>query len=200
MGKSPILVLCLLLVFSLAGTGSAQAQSADAKKLLEDAAKAMGGEPALRSLKNQVVESEGKQFDSSSTPRPGGATRQITAFRYTLTRDLTQPRMKLEWDSKTLGARGDVRYVEIIDGSVGLLQEGGSDGKQSRLHPARLATRLREEKRAAAKIILIALAQRSLKRLPDAEVAGKRHQVLAFQDSGDEFRIYLDPRPTFPFK
>ena len=71
--RKQLVVLCLLLVFSLGRTGSVQAQSADAKALLEQSAKAMGGMQALRSLKNQVVESEGKQYDSSSTPRPGGA-------------------------------------------------------------------------------------------------------------------------------
>ena len=198
MGKRVVGVFLLLLYFLLTRALPLEAQSADAKTLLGEAAKAMGGVQALRALKNQVVESEGKQFDSSSTPRPGGPTRQITSFRYTLSRDLTQPRMRLEWDSKTLGTRGDVRYVEVIDGSVGLLQEGEPSGKQSRLHPARLATRMREEKRTAARIILIALGQKSLKRLPDAEVDGKLHQVVAFLDSGDEFRIYLDPMSHLP--
>src|ERR1700741_4334130 len=126
MRKRSLFIVSILLVFSLGRTSSARAQSPDAKALLEQSAKAMGGMQTLRSLKNQVVESEGKQFDSSSTPRPGGATRPISTFRYTLTRDLTQPRMKLEWEGKSLGARDDVRFVEIIDGPVGLLQEGGS--------------------------------------------------------------------------
>ena len=38
-----------------------------AQGLIAEAAKAMGGMAALRALKNQVVESDGKQFDSSST-------------------------------------------------------------------------------------------------------------------------------------
>ena len=190
---SPIIVFFLLI-----GTVPAQTQSSDAKALLEAAAKAMGGIQALRSLKNQVVESEGKQFDSSSTPRPGGATRQITTFRYTLTRDVTQPRVKLEWDGQSLGRNEAVRWIEVIDGSVGLLLEGGSGGKQSRLHPARLATRLREEKRSAARIILVALEEKSLTRLADAEMDGIRHHVLAFKDNGDEFRLYLDPKTKLP--
>jgi glyoxylase-like metal-dependent hydrolase (beta-lactamase superfamily II) len=198
MRKRFVFIVSILLVFSLGRTSSAHAQSSDAKASLEQSAKAMGGMQTLRSLKNQVVESEGKQFDSSSTPRPGGPTRQITSFHSTLTRDLTQPRMRLVWDSKTLGARGDVRYVEVIDGSVGLLQEADSGGKQSRLHPARLATRMREEKRAAAKIILVALGEKSSKRLPDGDVDGRRYQVVAFQDSGNEFRIYLDSTSHLP--
>jgi len=201
MGQRICGVFSLVLVFLAAGTFRVQAQPSGAKALLEEAAKAMGGMQTLRSLKNQVVESEGKQFDSSSTPRPGGPTRQISNFRYTLTRDLTQPRMRLDWDGQPLspGAQS-IRWVEVIDGSVGLLQEGGAGagGKQSRLHPARLATRLREEKRAAAKIILVALGQKSLQRLPDAGLDGKGHQVLAFKDSGDEFRIYLDSKTKLP--
>jgi len=158
MSKGLLSVLSLVIVFVFPSlTVPAQAQSSDARALLEQSAKAMGGIQALRSLKNQAIESEGKQFDSSSTPRPGGTTRQITTFRYTLTRDVTQSRVRLEWDGQSLGRNEAIRWIEVIDGSVGLLQEGGSGGKQSRLHPARLATRLREEKRSAARIILVAL-------------------------------------------
>ena len=194
-------VLSLVLVFLLAGAFPVQAQSSDAKVLLEEAATAMGGTQTLRSLKNEVVESQGKQFEHAQAKQPNGPARQTTEFRYTATRDLNQPRLRLEWDARILYPRDDsLRYVEMIDGSVGLLQEGGSGagGKQSRLHPARLASRLREEKRAAAKIILVALGQKSLKRLPDAALDGSSYRVLAFQDSGDEFRIYLDSKTKLP--
>ena len=194
-------VLSLILVFLLAGASSVNAQSSDAKVLLDEAAKAMGGTQALRSLKNEVVESEGKQFEHAQAQRPGGPGRHTTEFRYTATRDLSQPRLRLEWDARILYPRADsLRYVEIIDGSVGLLQEGGSgaSSNQSRLHPARLASRLREEKRAAAKIIVLALGQKSLKRLPDVVVNGNSYRVLAFQESGDEFRIHLDSKTKLP--
>ena len=201
MSKGLLSVLSLVIVFVfVSGTVPAKGQSSAANALLEEAAEAMGGIQALRSLKNQVIESEGKQFDSSSTPRPGGATRQITTFRYTLTRDVTQSRVRLEWDGQSLGRNEGIRWIEAIDGSVGLLQEGGpgSGGKQSRLHPARLATRLREEKRSAARIILVALGQKSLTRLADAEIEGKLHHVLGFKDNGDAFRLYLDSKTKLP--
>ncbi len=90
MSKSMVrpLVLAVLSVFTV--SAAARAQSAQA--LIRETAKTMGGIAALRAIKNQVVESEGKQFDSSSTPRPLGPTRQISTFRSSLTRDLTQPR------------------------------------------------------------------------------------------------------------
>jgi glyoxylase-like metal-dependent hydrolase (beta-lactamase superfamily II) len=193
-------ILSLVILYWIAGTIPAQAQSSDARTLLQEAAKAMGGTQALRALKNQVVESDGKQFDHTSTKRPGAPSQQVAVFRSTLTRDLTQPRLRLEWDAQTSYPRdATVRWVEVIDGSVGLLQEGGPQRLlQSRLHPARLATRLREEKRAAARIVFVALRQETLRRLPDAELEGKAHQVLTFKESGDEFRIYLDTKTKLP--
>ena len=109
-----------ILFLVLITAGKAHGQSAHA--LIAETAKAMGGVAALRAIKNQVVESEGKQFDSSSTPCPLGPTRQISTFRSSLTRDLTQPRIRLEWET--------------------------------RMHAGRLATLLREEKRAPVSLIL----------------------------------------------
>jgi len=159
----------------------------------------MGGMNALRALRNEVIESEGKQFDSSSTPQPLGPTRQISTFRSTLTRDLTQPRLRLEWDGRNSARNENIRFVEVIDGEVGLLREGeAKTAKTSRLHPGRLATRLREEKRAATKILLTAAGQSSLSRVADVEVNGQRNFVLSFVDSNDEFHLYIDAKTHLP--
>jgi glyoxylase-like metal-dependent hydrolase (beta-lactamase superfamily II) len=200
MSKKITAVLSLVILYLIAGTFPARAQSSDARALLQEAAKAMGGMQALRALKNQVVESEGKQFDHTSTKRPGAPSQQVAVFRSTLTRDLTQPRLRLEWDARTSYPRdATVRWVEVIDGSVGLLQEvDAGAAKSSRLHPARLATRLREEKRASVRIVLAASGEETLRRLPGAELDGKAHQVLTFKASGDEFRIYLDAKTKLP--
>ena len=189
------LALLPLVIVLAAARAPAHAQS-PAAALLQQSATAMGGLTALRTLKTQVIESEGKQFDSSSTPQPLGPTRQITTFRYTLTRDLTQPRFRLQWEGQSLAGDQTVRFVEIIDGSAGMLQEGG--GKQIRLHPGRLATRLREEQRNPVRLILVALNQKSLRQNGDAEIDGKRYAVLSFTESGDEFRIYIDAQTRLP--
>ena len=184
------LALLSLVIMFAAEQVPSHAQSPAA--LLQQSANAMGGPTALRALKSQVIESEGKQFDSSSTPQPLGPTRQITAFRYTLTRDLTRPRLRLEWEAQSLGSNQTVRFVEIIDGSSGMLQEGEGSGKQIRMHPGRLATRLREEQRNPARLILDALNQKGLRHRGDAELDGKRHAVLSFSEGGDEFRAGED--------
>src|SRR6266542_6297199 len=187
--------LALLLAFS--AIDFARAQSA--QELIGETATAMGGMAALRAVKSQAIESEGKQFDSSSTPNTVGPTRQISTFRYTLTRDLTRPRLRLEWDGRNSARNENLRFVEVIDGSVGLLQEGDAKtGKQSRLHPGRLATRLREEKRSPGSLILLANANKSLKRLSDANIDGNPCRVVSFKDSGDEFHLYLDAKTKMP--
>ena len=184
----------ILLVTTSGGSSGAQS----ARTLINDAAKAMGGMAALRALNTEVVEAEGKQFDTAFPlqTKPG---RQISTFRYTVTRDLGQPRMRLEWGARQLSRNEDIRFVEIIDGMVGALQESaGPPAKQSRLHPGRLVTRLRDEKRSAAKLILHAAAQKALQRLPDRDVDGVKNHVLGFTDGADEFRIYLDVRTRLP--
>ena len=196
MSKKIAYVWFQVLLCGFTVSSGAHAQSAQA--LVSEGAKAMGGMAALRALKSQVTESEGKQFNSALSPQPPAAVRQISSFRYTLTRDLTQPRVRLDWDGRS--ARNEpVRFVEVIDGSVGLLQEGdGKTAKQTRLHPGRLVTRLREENRNPARLILVASASKSLRRLADAEIDGVKHRVVSFKDGGDEFHVYLDPKTGLP--
>ena len=196
MSRSIRLGLSSLVVAIAAAAAPALAQSPAA--LLRQSADAMGGLAALRALKIQTIESEGKQFDSSSTPKPLGPTRQITAFRYTLTRDLTKPRVRLQWEGRSLGSAQAVRFVETIDGPVGMLEEGGDGGKQTLLHPGRLATRLREEQRSAAKLIPAAFSWKSLRRRGDVNLDGKRHAVVSFTENGSEFLIYIDAATRLP--
>ncbi|HEX9264067.1 MAG TPA: hypothetical protein VF977_06835, partial [Candidatus Binatia bacterium] len=196
--KKPFVAIFLFaLPFSLGALSQARAQSAQA--LIAEAAKAMGGMAALRAVRNQIIESEGKQFDSSSTPQPLGPTRQISTFRYTLIRQLGQPKLRLEWESRNSARNETIRFVEVIDGAVGLLQEGESKtAKQSRLHPGRLATRLREEKRAPIDLVLTASTNNTLRRLADVQRDGLKYRVVGFKDGKDEFHVYLDPKTKLP--
>jgi glyoxylase-like metal-dependent hydrolase (beta-lactamase superfamily II) len=189
-------VLAFILALVLSPQGFVRAQSA--QTLIQDAAAALGGMANLRALKNEVVESEGKQFDAVFPLqfKPG---RQVSSFRYALTRDLLQPRIRLEWEARHLTRNEDIRFVEVIDGTIGLLQEGsGSAAKQSRLHPGRLATRMRDEKRSLVKLILAAAAHKSLRRLPDLDVDGTKNRVVSYKDGADEFHIYLDAKTSLP--
>ena len=184
----------LLLILGVA-TIPTHAQSGEATAILEETARAMGGLQALRALTNQVLEVSGQQFEPEQALRPGGQARHVADFRYTLTREIASSRVRLEWNGRTFYPRENpVRYLEIIDGNDGLLQEGndGAASSPTRLHPGRLASRVREERRAANQIVLTALGRASLTRLPDTELRGVPQRVLTFEVEGEEFRVYLD--------
>ena len=186
----------LLLVLSVANI-PALAQNGEATAMLEETAHAMGGVEALHALINQVLEGSGQQFEPEQALRPGGQARRVADFRYTLTREIASPRLRLEWNGRTIYPREvPVRYIEIIDGDYGLLQESieGGTSQTTRLHPGRLASRIREEQRSATALVLTALGRASLTRLPDTEVEGLPQRVLSFDDDGEEFQIYLDVR------
>jgi hypothetical protein len=180
----------------------AWAQSEESRTILEESAQAMGGLNALRGLTNQVVEVSGQQFEPEQGLRPGGEARHVADFRYTLIREMAAPRMRLEWNATTFYPRdGAVQFLEIIDGEYGLLQETSDENASSsatRLHPGRQASRLREERRAAVTIVLNALGNASLTRLPDSEVEGSAQHVLSFESEGEEFRVYLDVQTKLP--
>ncbi len=179
----------------------AHAQRDDATAILEESAQAMGGLQTLRGLTNQVLEVTGQQFEPEQGMRPGGEARHVADFRYTLTRQSAEPRLRLEWNARMFYPRqGAVQFLEIIDGEVGLLREGAEGGatSETRMHQGRLMSRLREERRAAVKIVLIALEQPSLTQLPDSEVDGTTQHVLAFESEGEEFRVYIDAGTKLP--
>ena len=117
------LIVILLSTF-LTGQSCVQSGSREARDLLEEAAVAMGGMDALRALRSQVIVSEGKQYEPEQALRPGGPTRMVAEFGYRLLRDLTGPRVRLEWSGQRLYPRqGPVNYVEIIDGEVGSIEQ-----------------------------------------------------------------------------
>src|SRR5687767_7161782 len=101
--------LALLSLATVLAVTQTPAHAQSPATVLQQSANAMGGMTALRALKNQVIESEGKQFDSSSTAQPLGPTRQITTFRYTCTRDLARPRLRLQWEAQSLASKQTVR-------------------------------------------------------------------------------------------
>jgi glyoxylase-like metal-dependent hydrolase (beta-lactamase superfamily II) len=47
-------------------------------------------------------------------------------------------------------------------------------------------------------LILSAIGNKSLQRLPDATIDGSKYRVVSFRDTGDEFRVYIDSKTNLP--
>src|SRR5581483_5395822 len=119
-------------------------------------------------------------------------------------RHLLQPRLRLQWEAHSLTGNPPTRWVETINGDVGMLQEEsgrrveGQAAKPTRLHPGRLATRMRDEISNPPKLILTALKSNDLKRINDVACDDKTCNVVSFSHGGDKFRVYLEAQKWLP--
>ena len=120
--------------------------------------------------------------------------------------DLAQPSVRIEFQADILYPREfPVAYNEVMQGDAGMLEQAGADGtlRQSRLHPARYASRIRDLKRMPVRVLLTASEAPGLTRLPDEGVDdtsgdGAARQVIEYQDSGMKVRLRIDPATHLP--
>jgi len=93
-----------------------------------------------------------------------------------------------------------VKFVEVIDGDVGMLQSTGPDDKitTERLHPSRFATRLRDINRLPIRVLKVAKAAPDLSRAADVTVDKKTYHVLNYRDSGLAAALYIDSFNNLP--
>lgn len=127
-GSLHFLRTALALVMSLGVASAALADIKDrnpqaASMLLQRIMNAVGGATALQSMTAMMVQAQGERWilDESFVPGVGGRS----TFELQLAHDLTQDRMRLDYDLAG-GAAGDRELSEVLVGNVGFIQ--GQDG------------------------------------------------------------------------
>ena len=191
-------LLCLAVGCSGPQTGEPAARAA-----LDASAEAMGGWDALRGVLSQRIVSQGSDFEPLQSMAPGEPL-HVNNFRNVLTvtfNDLAQPSVRTEFQADILFPREfPVAYTEVMQGNAGMLEQAAADGtlRQSRLHPARYASRIRDLKRMPVRVLLVASEAEDLTRLPDETVDGAARQVIEYQDSGMKVRLLIDPATHLP--
>ena len=107
----------------------------------------MGGWAALDAIKYQEIITGGGDWEPLQAVEPDADMPTINNFGQTILVDFEKKRFRLTFDAtRSYPAPGPVKYVEVIDGDVGMLQTTDAEGKvvNERLHPSRLAARLRD--------------------------------------------------------
>jgi hypothetical protein len=141
--------------FSIALTSSCTSPSTGpeaGRLLLDQAAAAMGGWPALDGVTSQEIHPSGIDWEPLQTSDPIAEPRQINSFDQTFLVDYQLKRMRVTFDAnRTYPTTAPVKSVEVIDGDVGMLE-----GTRERLHPSRLATRLRDYNRLPIRLLYTA--------------------------------------------
>jgi glyoxylase-like metal-dependent hydrolase (beta-lactamase superfamily II) len=167
-----------------------------AKVSVDSAVIAMGGLDALLGLKSQRIVSHGENFEPEQTVRPGDEPRKVSRFTCTLFRDLTDGRVRYEWQRETFSPIAVTwRYVEILNGDSGAIL--GADGIRSperrAASAARIAARRKELSRSAVSVLLSALSRSSsLLRLMDQMIQGRPHHVVSYDDGGQLVIMAID--------
>ena len=191
-----------MIVLMAAAAGNLQSQNSAAlpRRTLDAAAQAMGGWDALRAVRVQRVTSEGSEWDPMQGMRPG-ENRQLNSFRTTVTADFTAKSLRIEFSGQLLYPSSRPKsYAEVISLDAGMLEEKDARGAvvQTRLHPSRLATRLRDMNRMPVHVLITASEAKDLKELPIRSRDGVSHQVLHYTDGAQGVELMIDARTHIP--
>ena len=196
--RSPLHLLTAIF-FSIAVTSSCTSPSTgpEAGRLLVDqAAAAMGGWPALDRVTSQEIRTSGMDWEPLQTSDPIAEPRQINSFDQTLLVDYQSKRMRVTFDAtRTYPTTAPVKFVEVIDGDVGMLEGAGE-----RLHPSRLATRLRDYNRLPVRLLYTARNATDLMRSEDRTVENTTVHVLKYTDGGSPVELQLNIEDKLPLR
>src|SRR5688572_27421080 len=166
------------------------------RAIVEEAADAMGGWAALERVTAQEVHSEGTDWEPLQAVDPSAEPRQINSFEQTLLVDYSRKRIRLTFNAaRTYPTSAPVRFVEVIDGDIGMLE-----GTNERLHPSRLATRLRDYNRLPLRLLYTAKAAGDLSRAQDRVASGANVQVLKYSDGGAPVELHIDSVSKLPVR
>ncbi len=194
--------IVFLAMMCLASCSSAPPTGADAGKALVDAsATAMGGWDNINAIKTEELLTGGADWEPMQSVEPKGEPRLVDNFGQSILVDLQTNKLRLAHDGKrTYPTPAPVKFIEVIDGNVGMLQSMTADGKvvNERLHPSRRATRLRDLNRLPLRVLKVAKAAPDLTRDADVKVDNKTFHVLKYKDSGMGVELQLDAFTNLP--
>ncbi|HET9943395.1 MAG TPA: MBL fold metallo-hydrolase [Terriglobia bacterium] len=185
--KTALRVAAWLVLTIVAGCASPARAPEDALQVLDKAAAAMGGWDTLNRITRQEIQSSGVDWEPLQTSEPTAEPRQINSFKQAILVDYRKHRLRLTFDAaRTYPTAAPVKFVEVIDGDTGMLESN-----KERLHPSRLATRLRDYNRMPIRLLQVA------KNASDLRVEGG---ILKYTDSGLPVQLQFDSQTGLPLR
>jgi glyoxylase-like metal-dependent hydrolase (beta-lactamase superfamily II) len=167
-----------------------------AQVYIDSAVAAIGGREALLGLKSQRIVSHGENFEPEQAMRPGGEPRKASTFTCTMVRDLTNGRVRYEWQRETFPPFALTwRYSEILNGDQGAIlgADGGRSPAKRAASAARIAARRKELSRSPVSVLLNALTRSSsFLRLVDQIISGRLNYIVSYDDGGQLVIMAID--------
>jgi glyoxylase-like metal-dependent hydrolase (beta-lactamase superfamily II) len=158
-----------------------------ARALIDESAASMGGWAALDAVKSQEIITQGGDLEPMQAVKPDGEARSINRFNQNVFFDFEKNRMRLSFDAiREYPNTLPVKFVEVIDGDAGMLETLDAKGNlvRERLHPSRLATRLRDMRRLPIRLLYTAKNASDLTRAEDRKEGNATVHVIRYKDGG----------------
>jgi len=174
-----------------------------ARALIEESAAAMGGWAALDAVKSLELLTGGGDWEPMQAVEPDGEARAINTFGQSVVADFEKNRFRLTFDAiRVYPNRSPVKFAEVIDGDTGMLESLDANGKvvRERLHPSRLAARLRDLRRLPIRLLHTAKNAPELTRLEDKIDGKMRLHILRYKDGNLPVELQLDSFNKLPMR
>ncbi len=195
-------IILAVLVLSLSACSSAPPTGPEAgQALIEESAASIGGWAAMDAIKGQEMLTGGSDWEPMQSVTYEGEARQVTAFGQTVLTDFENKKTRITVDAvRTFPAPGPVKFVEVIDGDTAMVQTTDAQGKvlSERLHPSRLAARLRDLNRLPLRLLYVAKAAADLTRAEDRLIDNKNFHVLTYKDGGLSVEVQIEAFNKLP--
>jgi glyoxylase-like metal-dependent hydrolase (beta-lactamase superfamily II) len=196
------IAIALLLVLTACSTAQPTGPDA-ARALIEESATAMGGWTAMDATKVQQIITAGGDWEPMQAVKPDGEARVINRFSQGIIYDFENKRMRLTFDAvREYPNTQPVKFTEVIDGDVGMLETTDAQGKVQRepLHPSRLATRQRDMRRTPIRLLQTAKAAPELTRVEDRKEGNAVVHVIRYKDGNLPVEVHLDSFNKLPIR
>ena len=196
--------MLLALLMLLSGCSAATPTGPEAARaLIDESAAAMGGWTALDAVKSQEILTGGGDWEPMQAVEPTGEARAINTFGQSLVADFEKNRYRLTFDAiRVYPNRSPVKFAEVIDGDAGMLESLDTNGKvvRERLHPSRLAARLRDLRRLPIRLLHTAKNAPELTRLEDKADGKTTLHILHYKDGNQPVELQLDSFNKLPMR
>lgn len=198
----PAIALALLLLLSACASAPPTGPDA-ALALINESAAAMGGWTALDAIKSQELITIGSDFEPMQAVQPNGEARLINRFSQFVTADFEKNRLKLSFDAvREYPNTLPLKFTEVIEGDAGMLETPDAKGVpvRERLHPSRMATRMRDVRRLPIRILYTAKNGTELTRLEDQKSGNATVRAIRFKDNGLPVEVHFDSFNQLPIR
>jgi len=181
-------------------TGAAPQETHDARQLIVNAMRAMGGEEKLKAIKTTSWAVIGQRYMREQSERPAGPWLQ-DYFQSTVVRDLEHKRLREERQSRGCDSTECWKSAEWQAATLVFADDAAAQKSQGKFSPTR-GEAARNSKDWIVldpiRLLISAQAAKDLREEPAMEFYGFRQSVVAFTYDGAPVRLILNPGTGLP--